>query len=69
MTRGHGTFLPMRKPLILIACLLLAAGSGTAAWWKLRPAPPPTPAADEQSYKDIERPEYEKWMQDLGYTE
>ena len=60
----------MRKPLVLAIGLAFVAGSGALAYLKLRaePEPPPAPSS-EKSYEDIERPEYEKWMQDLGYTE
>lgn len=60
----------MRKPLFLALGLALVAGSGAVAWWKLlrEEEPPPAPAA-EKSYEDIDREKYEKWMQDLGYTE
>ncbi len=59
----------MRKPLVLALGLALVAGSGALAYLKLRPAPEPAPMAAEKAYDQIERPEYEKWMQDLGYTE
>lgn len=58
-----------RRALFAIPALVVLAGGGAAAWWASRPAPPPPPPAEERGYKDIERPEYEKWMQDLGYTE
>ena len=58
----------MRKVLILGGSLVAVLGTGAVAYWKLRPEPPP-PAAVEQKYEDIQRAEYEKWMQDLGYTE
>jgi hypothetical protein len=58
----------MRKPLALALGVALVVGTGTIAYLKLRPTPEPPPAR-EKSYEQIERPEYEKWMQDLGYTE
>lgn len=58
----------MRKVLILGGSFVAALGSGALAYWQLRPEPPP-PVAVEQKYEDIKRAEYEKWMQDLGYTE
>ena len=60
---------PMRKPLVLALGLAIVAGSGVLAWRALRPAEPPPAPAVEKTYDQIERPEYEKWMQDLGYTE
>ncbi len=50
----------------MLVALLLVAGAGAGAWWLLRP--PPAPPA-EKAYGDIPREEYERWMQDLGYTE
>ncbi len=35
------------------------------SWWSRETAPP----AAEQRLEDIPTEEYEKWMQDLGYTQ
>jgi hypothetical protein len=54
----------------LIAVLLgvaLLAGVGAAAWRYTRPEPPPP--VQDRTYQDVDRAEYEAWMQDLGYTE
>lgn len=60
----------MRKQVVVpLVSLVALAGGGALAWWKLRPPPAPPEAADEKRYEDIARPDYEKWMQDLGYTE
>jgi hypothetical protein len=59
----------MRKALLLGLLLVGVAGSGAFAYVELKPAPPPPPAPAEQSYDQIKRDAYEKWMQDLGYTE
>lgn len=66
----RGTLPPMKKRLLVaIGATFALAGTGAVAWWKLRPVePPPAPAA-ERGYNDIQRDEYERWMQDLGYTE
>lgn len=66
----HAKVPSMRKPvLVAFGTLLALASTGAMAWWKLRPAdPPPAPTA-ERGYDDIQRDEYERWMQDLGYTE
>lgn len=45
----------------------LVAVSAVAAW-RLRPEPP-TPPDETQKYEDIPREDYERWMQELGYTE
>jgi hypothetical protein len=66
----RGTLMRMRKPLAIVVGFAFVAGSGALAYMALRPEPEPPPALDaEKSYDQIERPEYEKWMQDLGYTE
>ncbi|MDP2307265.1 MAG: hypothetical protein Q8P18_14660 [Pseudomonadota bacterium] len=59
----------MRKALLLGLGLVGVAGSSAFAYWRLLPAPEPPPVPVEHNYEDIERGEYEKWMQDLGYTE
>jgi hypothetical protein len=60
----------MRKRLVIVLGIAVVAGTGTVAYVKLRPPPEPPPGESaEKSYEDIQRPEYEKWMQDLGYTE
>ncbi len=59
----------MRKPLLLGLGLVTIVGSGALAYWRLRPEPEPLAVPVEQKYEDIQRAEYEKWMQDLGYTE
>lgn len=56
-----------RKWPLAVLGLVLLAGGGGIAWWKLRPAPPAAP--DERTFEDIPKDEYEQWMQDLGYTE
>lgn len=53
-----------RWALTLGAVLILASGGGYA-WWRSRQVPAP----DERTFEDIPTPEYEKWMQELGYTE
>jgi len=50
----------------MVLAVLLIAGAGAGVWWVARPQPP---AAEERAYGDIPREEYERWMQDLGYTE
>jgi len=56
-----------RRRLVLgVLAALLVAGAGVGAWWFSRP-PPPVPV--ERAYGEIPREEYERWMQDLGYTE
>lgn len=42
--------------------LLCAASLGAWTWLRARAEP-------EKRYGDIDRSEYEAWMQDLGYTE
>jgi hypothetical protein len=54
----------MRWMLVTVG---LVASGAAAVWWRSHPAEPPADAA--QRYEDIPRPEYEQWMQDLGYTE
>jgi hypothetical protein len=52
-----------RRRLVLLA---LTALSGTVAGaWAWRRAHPPADAR----YEEIPRAAYERWMQDLGYTE
>lgn len=60
----------MRRRVIAgVVGAVLLVGAGVFAWRATRPpAPPPTPSA-ERTYEDIDRGEYERWMQDLGYTE
>lgn len=67
---GHAKVGIMRKRLVVgFGALLVLASTGAVAFWKLRPTePPPAPTA-ERGYDDIKRDEYERWMQDLGYTE
>lgn len=52
--------------LAALGLVVLGAGGGVA-WWQLQP--PPEPPADERTFEDIPKDEYEKWMQELGYTE
>jgi len=57
-----------RRIFVASAALVLALG-GVGAWYGLtHKAPPPKPV-DERSYDQIDRADYEAWMQDLGYTE
>ncbi|MES2638766.1 MAG: hypothetical protein V4850_04770 [Myxococcota bacterium] len=59
----------MRKTLLLGLALVAVAGSSAFAYWSLLAEPEPVVVPVEQKYEDIQRGEYEKWMQDLGYTE
>lgn len=59
----------MRRIWLLGLGLVGAAGTSAVAYWRFAPEPEPTAAPVEQRYEDIQRAEYEKWMQDLGYTE
>jgi hypothetical protein len=52
----------------LAVAVAAVVGAGGAALWFATPAPPEGPP-EEQSYADIERAEYERWMQSLGYTQ
>ncbi len=60
-----------RRRRILVGASIFTAlvGGGVGAWYKFASSEPPAPPVDERSYEEIERAEYEKWMQDLGYTE
>lgn len=48
---------------------ILATGVGAGWWWSHRPEPPKPEAVADKKYEDVDRDEYEKWMQELGYTE
>ena len=63
-------FNPVRRRFLLVfGILVLGTGAG-AGWWASRPAPAPAPeSAADQEYQDIDRADYEAWMQELGYTE
>ncbi len=58
-----------KRVALVLAVLTSLVGCGAALWWKLRPAEPEKTPESEQQYKDIERGDYEKWMQEIGYTE
>jgi len=58
----------MRRALAL-SLLVLGGASGLAAWWLLGREEPVSPPPAERGYGEIDRAEYEKWMQDLGYTD
>ncbi len=58
----------MRRYMWLAVAVAAVVGAGGAALWFAAPAPPEVPP-EEQSYADIERAEYERWMQSLGYTQ
>lgn len=51
-----------------VCVVAVVAVAGFFAWSSTRPEPAPTPPADRR-YEDVDRAEYEAWMQDLGYTE
>lgn len=57
----------MKRLRWVLAAAVVIGGVATA-WWRTRPPDPP-PRAAEQRYEDIAREDYERWMQDLGYTE
>jgi hypothetical protein len=60
----------MRRSWMLGAVLggvIVAGVAGVFTWWDHASAPPPVSA--EQRLDDIPEEEYEKWMQDLGYTQ
>jgi hypothetical protein len=60
---------PMRRRWIAgLVGAALVVGASLFAWRATRPEPPP-PSSTERRYEDIDRAEYERWMQDLGYTE
>jgi hypothetical protein len=44
---------------------LALAGLGGLVFWRHRSGR----ASAEQGYEEIRREDYERWMQDLGYTE
>jgi len=52
----------------LAASVLLVAASA-AGWWLTRPPPEPPKVAEDQTFEDMDRAEYEAWMQELGYTD
>jgi uncharacterized iron-regulated membrane protein len=55
---------------VLLACLLVAASAAGAWAWKKAQPPPVSPVAiEEQKFSDVDRAEYEKWMQALGYVD
>lgn len=58
-----------RRRVIVGASISLVLLGGVGVWYKFARPEPPKPPVDERSYEEIERAEYEKWMQDLGYTE
>jgi hypothetical protein len=58
-----------RRRIAWVVGAALVAAAGAWAWHALRPEPPPPPPAADRAYEDIDRSEYEQWMQDLGYTE
>jgi hypothetical protein len=59
----------MWKRVVLgVGAAVLVAGGGAVAWKRLHPPPPP-PKPEERTFEQIPKDEYEKWMQDLGYTE
>lgn len=53
------------KPLLGMGLVAALGGGGWYAWDRAHPPPPPK----EKRFEDIDPKEYEKWMQDLGYTE
>ncbi len=59
-----------RRRLLLGTTVALAlVGGGVGAWYRFGRPEPEKPPVDERSYEEIDRAEYEAWMQDLGYTE
>ena len=59
-----------RRRIVVGAAVFLVLLGGAGAWYQfLRPDPKPPAPVEERSYEEIERADYEKWMQDLGYTE
>lgn len=59
------------RPRLLFPVIgtLAASAAGAGWWWTHRPAPPKAEPVADKSYEDVDRAEYEKWMQELGYTE
>lgn len=53
------------RPLRFALLALALAGVAGTAWWRHRSKQ----ASAEQGYEEIRREDYERWMQDLGYTE
>ena len=53
------------KPFLGLGLLLSLGGGSWYAWHRAHPPPVPK----EKRFEDIDPQEYEKWMQDLGYTE
>ena len=59
-----------RRRRILAGSALVVALGAVGAWYELvHKVPPPAKPVDERSYDQIDRADYEAWMQDLGYTE
>lgn len=62
MSRRHRVLFGAASLVVLLA--------GAGAWYRFgRPEPPKPQPEQERKYEEISRPEYEQWMQSLGYTE
>lgn len=61
----------MRKALFAAVAVVLLAGGGALAWWKLRPEPPSETQKDwtETKYEDISRDDMAEKMRAIGYVD
>lgn len=60
---------PRTRMFLAAGVLLVAAGGGVGAWrWHVQEEAE-RKAAEEKRFEDIPKEDYERWMQELGYTE
>lgn len=61
----------MRKVLLVALAVVTLSGVGAAAYWKLRPEPPPPAEKDwtETKYQDISRDDMAEKMRAIGYVD
>jgi hypothetical protein len=67
---SRGILIRMTKLRVIVAAAAVLVSGGAVAGWQYHEAQSAeAAAADQKRFEDISEDEYERWMQELGYTD